>query len=144
MKSKCTQESQTALSPDKAKKTQSLVHQLKYKFEPSPRLHSEADHIINAHTKQMKCLGMDSTIPIPSTGQNDLKISTLGYVGFQDKFDTPPLKPTKTEPSFRKVNSPHIKLCMHFPTHLYARVVCPQTYSLSLPIEWSQSYTHSH
>ena len=27
---------------------------------------------------------------------------------------------------------------MLFPTHLQAREVCPQTYSLSLPLEWSQ------
>ena len=48
---------------------------------------------------------------------------------------TPPLKPTKTEPSFRK---PPTKLCMLFPAHLQARELCPQTYSLSLPLEWSQ------
>ena len=61
--------------------------------------------------------------------------SNFGYAGFQEKFDTPPLKPTKTEPSFRKLNSPPTKLC---PTHLQARELCPQTYSLSLPLEWSQ------
>ena len=60
------------------------------------------------------------------------------YAGFQEKFDTPPLKPTKTEPSFRKLNSPPTKLCMLFPAHLQARELCPQTYSLSLPLEWSQ------
>ena len=49
-----------------------------------------------------------------------------------------PLKPTKTEPSFRKPNSPPTKLCMLFPAHLQARELCPQTYSLSLPLEWSQ------
>ena len=27
---------------------------------------------------------------------------------------------------------------MLFPTHLQARELCPQTYSLSLPLEWSQ------
>ena len=30
------------------------------------------------------------------------------------------------------------KLRMLFPTHLQARELCPQTYSLSLPLEWSQ------
>ena len=33
----------------------------------------------------------------------DLKNS---YVGFQEKIDTPPLKPTKIKPSFRKLNTP--------------------------------------
>ena len=28
----------------------------------------------------------------------------FGYVGFQEKLNTPPLKPTKTEPSFRYLN----------------------------------------
>ena len=51
---------------------------------------------------------------------------------------TSTLKPTKTEPSFRKLNSPPTKLCMLFPTHLQARELCPQTYSLSLPLERSQ------
>ena len=27
---------------------------------------------------------------------------------------------------------------MRFPTHLQARELCPQTYFLSLPLEWSQ------
>ena len=31
---------------------------------------------------------------------------------------------------------------MLFPTHLQARELCPQTYSLSLPLEWSQ-VTHT-
>ena len=31
---------------------------------------------------------------------------------------------------------------MFFPTHLQARELCPQTYSLSLPLEWSQ-VTHT-
>ena len=30
------------------------------------------------------------------------------------------------------------KLHMLFPAHLQARELCPQTYSLSLPLEWSQ------
>ena len=55
-----------------------------------------------------------------------------------DVLDTLPLKPTKTEPSFRKLNSPPTKLCMLFPAHLQARELCPQTYSLSLLLEWSQ------
>ena len=58
------------------------------------------------------------------------------------KFDMPPLKPTKTETSFRELNSLPTKLHMLFPTHLQARELCPQTYSLSLPLEWSQ-VTHT-
>ena len=45
-------------------------------------------------------------------------------------LNTPTLKPTKL--------SPVTKLGMLFPAHVQARVVCPQTYSLSLPLEWSQ------
>ena len=67
----------------------------------------------------------------------DLKNSNFGYAGFQETFDTPPLKP-KNEPSFRKLNSPPTKLCMLFPAHLQARELCPLTYSLSLPLDWSQ------
>ena len=54
----------------------------------------------------------------------------------------PPLKPTKSETSFRKLNSLPTKLRTLFPTHLQARELCPQTYSLSLPLEWSQ-VTHT-
>ena len=32
----------------------------------------------------------------------------------------------------------YTKLCMLFPAHLQARELCPQTYSLLLPLEWSQ------
>ena len=68
----------------------------------------------------------------------DFKGTTISLFVFQEKFDTPPLKPTNTEPSFRKLNSPSTKLRMLFPAHLQARELCPQTYSLSLPLEWSQ------
>lgn len=36
---------------DDAKKTHTVVPQLKYKFAPFPRLHLQSDYIINAHTK---------------------------------------------------------------------------------------------
>ena len=68
----------------------------------------------------------------------DLKNSNFGYVGFQEIFNTPSLKPTKTESSFRKLNSPPTKLGMLFCAHFQARESCPQTYPLSLPLEWSQ------
>ena len=79
-----------------------------------------------------------------STSQNtfDLKNSNCGCAGFQEKFDTPPLKPTIAETSFRNLNSLPTKLCMLFPTHLQARQLCPQTYSLPLPLKWSR-VTHT-
>ena len=67
-----------------------------------------------------------------------LKNSNFGCAGFEEKFDTPPLKPNKSETNFRKLNSLPTKLIMLFRTHLQARELCPQTYSLSLPLEWSQ------
>ena len=100
----------------------------KIKIAPSPRLHPQSDHIINTHTKPV----------YRPKHTSDLKNSHFGYAGFQEKFDTPPLKPAKTEPSFRKLNSPPTKLRMLFPAHFQARELCPQTYSLSLPLEWSQ------
>ena len=62
--------------------------------------------------------------------------NSFGCAGFQEKFDTP----TKTDPSFGKLNSPPTKLCnMLFPTHLQARELCPQTYRPChcLLLEWS-------
>ena len=53
----------------------------------------------------------------------------IGYAGFQKQFNTPPFKPAKTEPSFRKLNSLPTKLGMLSPTHLHARELWPQTYS---------------
>ena len=49
----------------------------------------------------------------------------------------PPLKPTKTETSFRKLNSLPTKLHMLFPTHLQASYAHKPT-----PLEWSQ-VTHT-
>ena len=115
------------------------VPQLKKKFAPSPRLHPQSDHIINTHTNQVKTLRMDlSWDQFNSSLQvKTHKNSNFGCAGFQEKFDTPP---TKTETSFRKLNSLPTKLRMFFPAHLQAmaRELCPQTYSLSLPLEWSQ------
>ena len=75
-----------------------------------------------------------------STGQNThLTSKTVILAILALKNSTQPhSKPTKTEPSFRKLNSPPTKLCMHFPGHLQASELCPQTYCLSLPLEWSQ------
>ena len=67
----------------------------------------------------------------------DLKNSNFACAGFQEKFDTS-TQPTKTKPNFRKLNSPPTRLHMLFPAYLQARELCPQTYSLSLPLEWTQ------
>ena len=84
------------------------------------------------------CLGITS-IPIYRAKHTfNLKNSNFACAGFQEKFNTPPLNP---ESSSRKLNSLPTKLCMHFSAHLQARELCPQTYSLSLPLEWSQA-TH--
>ena len=56
----------------------------------------------------------------------------FGYVGFQETFDIPPVKPTKTESSFRKLDSPPTKLGMLFLTHLQARELCPQTIVIAI------------
>ena len=87
-----------------------------------------SDHIINTHTKQAKPLICPGTTSIPV--YRNLKNTNFGYVGIQGKFNTPPLKPTKTEPSFRSSTHPVKTL---FPTHLRARELCQQTYSLLLP-----------
>ena len=72
-----------------------------------------------------------------STGQTHIwpQNQQFGSVVFHKIFDTPTVKTTKTEPSFRKLNSSPTKLAigMLFPAHLQARELCPLTYSLSLP-----------
>ena len=116
-------------------------------FSPSAKMHplqgsTPSLTTSSTHTNQDKyawiCPGTTS-IPVYTF---DLKNSLIGCAGFQENFDTPPLKPTKTEPGFRKLNSLPTKLCVLFPTHLQARELCPQSYSLSLPLEWSQ-VTHA-
>ena len=77
-----------------------------------------------------------------STSQNTHLTSKAVILAVLALFDTPPLKPTKTETSFRKLNSLPTKLRMLFPTHLQARELGLQTYSLSLTLEWSQ-VTHT-
>ena len=46
----------------------------------------------------------------------------------------------KKNPTHLHSNQPKLSpvSCMLFPAHLQARELCPQTYSLSLPLEWSQ------
>ena len=129
--------------PDKAKKTQFLVPQLKYKIctlskaPPPVWPHHQHTHKTSKNFTYGFVLG---PLQFQSTGQNThlTSKSHFGYAGFQEKFDTPRLKPAKTEPSFRKLNSPPTKVRMLFPAHLQARELCPQTYFLSLPLEWSQ------
>ena len=82
-------------------------------------------HIINTHThththtNQVKTLRMDFSWDhfnsrLQAKTHNCPQKQQLGYVGFQEKFNTPPLKPTKTESSFRKLNSPLAKLHIFF------------------------------
>ena len=66
----------------------------------------------------------------------DLKKQQFSYVGFEEKFDTPPLKPTQPEPSFRKINSPPTKL---LPPHLQVTNLLTVTAPRMEP-----SYTHSN
>ena len=86
-------------------------------------------------------LSWDQPLQFQAKGQNThltSKAVILVMLAFKKIFDTPPLKPAKTEHSFRKLNSPPTKLHMLFPAHLQGRELCPQTYSLSLPLDWSQ------
>ena len=63
--------------------------------------------------------------------------SNLAMLAFK-KHLTHPTQTNQTEPSVRKLNSSPTKLGMLFPAHLQARELCSLTYSLSLPLEWSQ------
>ena len=109
---------------------------------PSPKLHPQSDHIIRhgrQHThkssKNFKYGFVLGPLQFQSSSQNThltSKAVILAVLALK-KFDMPPLKPTKTETSFRKLNSLSTKLHMLFPTHLQARELCPQTDSLSLP-----------
>ena len=66
--------------------------------------------------------------------QSNFTDELFGYVGFQEKFNWPPMKSSKTKASFRKVYS--------LPLTLRSRELWPQTYSLSLPLKWNQ-VTHT-
>ena len=98
---------QTALIVPQKKKQKLLVPQLK-KNAPSPRLHPQADHIIDICTQQVKiyiqiCPRTTSTaVYRPNFTLICPQNQQCGYVGFQETFDTPPLK--QTEPSFGKLN----------------------------------------
>ena len=65
---------------------------------------------------------------------------TYEFVPGQLHIQHTSLKTTKTGPSFRKINSPSTSttLCRLLPAHLLVSELCPQTYSLSFPLEWSQ------
>ena len=104
----------------------------------TPSLTTSSTHTQNKWTLYVWICPGTTSIPVYKPKHTfDLKNSNFGYAGFQEKFDTPPLKPTKTEPSFRKLNSPPTKLGMLFPAHLQAMELRPQIYFLSLPLEWS-------
>ena len=148
--SKCTQDSQNIYTkllslPDNAKKPQFLVPQLKKKFAPAPRLHLQSDHIINIHTKQEKlyiwiCPGTIS-IPVYRTKHTfDLKNSNFCCAGFQNNSTHLHSNKQKLSPVSENLTDP-LQTCVCFFT-LTSRKLCPQTYSLSLPLEWSQ-VTHT-
>ena len=82
----------------------------------------------------MKTLFVIGPLQIQSTGQNSQLTSNVAMFAFKKSSTPPPLKLTKTMPSFRKLNSPATKLGMLF----LHRELWPQTYSLSLPFDWSQ------
>ena len=105
----------------------------------SPKLHPQSDHIITNQVKLYVWI-------CPGTTSQNTHLTSKVYVVIsavlalkKNLFNTPPLKPTKTETSFRKLNSLPTKLHMLFSTHLQARKLSPQTYSLSLPLEWSHT-----
>ena len=67
--------------------------------------------------------------------KNKKKNSNFACASFQEKFNSPPLKPS---PVSESSTQPLQNYVCFFPTHLHARELCPQTYSLSLLLEWSQ------
>ena len=74
----------------------------------------------------------------------ELKNSHFACAGFQEKFDTPPLKPTKTEPSFRKLNSPPTKLHYAFSRLPPGQGVMPTNLLPVIAPRMEPSYTHMH
>ena len=79
-----------------------------WKFAPSQGFHPQSDYIINTHTQNtLPCICHRTT----SISVYRAKLPKNKHFGFQKTFDTPP----KTEPNFRKLNSPLTKLGMLFP-----------------------------
>ena len=121
---KCTK---LLLSPDNF----NFIPSAKWKIVPfmAPPINHQ-----NTQNKRKLYYGfVQGPLQFQSTRQNpctaDLKNSNLAMLAFKKK--------TKTEQSFRKLNSPPTKLCMFF--SLTSKPgSCPQTYSLSLSPEWSQ------
>ena len=119
--SNCSQNSQKVCTkllslPDNAKKLnfQSLsqnrnLHPLQ---SSTPNLTTSSTHTNQVKTLCMVCPGTTS-IPVYKP-KHTLDLKNFGCAGFQEK------------------------LRMLFPTHLQARELCAQTYSLSLPLKWSQ------
>ena len=71
-----------------------LVHSKFKDYVTSPRRHPQSDHIINTHTQNKWKLHIyNSSVQAKHTF--DLQKQQFDHVGFQDKFDTTPLKPTK-------------------------------------------------
>ena len=90
---------QTAFTTWQCKKTQFSVRQPKWNMHPlQGSTHPVIHHIINAHTNQVKLYVWICPAAYQPKHTFDLKKSNFGCVGFQEEFDTPPLKLTKTNP----------------------------------------------
>ena len=70
--------------------------------------------------------------------------SNFGYAGFQEKFDTPPLKPTNTEPSFQKAQLTPYKTTYAFSRSPPGQGVMPTNLLPVIAPRMEPSYTHSH
>ena len=134
--SNCTQDSQKVFTkllsvPDNAKKTSIFSPKAKIKIctlsKAPPPVWPHHQHT-HKSSENFTYGFVQSSIPIYRPKHTfDLKNSHFVCAGFQDKFNTLPLKPNETEPSFRKLNSLPTKLYVLFPQ---ARELCPPTYSL--------------
>ena len=100
----------------------------KWKFVPSPRLHPQSYNVVNTHTKFNTWIS--STEQIYRWPYKQL----FGCVGFQEKFDWPPMKSSKTKASFRKVYSLLLTL--------RSRELATNLLTVNAP-KMEPSYTHS-
>ena len=137
---------QTALIVPQKKKAKTFSPSAK-KNAPSPRLHPQADHIIDICTQQVKiyiqiCPRTTSTaVYRPNFTLICSHSKTAMWLCWLSRNIWPP--PTETNwAQSRKAQLIPYKLGMLFHTHLEVRQLCPQTYSLLLPLELSQ-VTHT-
>ena len=126
------------------------LYLIKSTFSPSAKIKKlhplhQSDHITKTQVNKTLLLDLSSCPEIMYFNINSsLQAKTHIWPQKQQfwlcwilrKFSMPSLKPTKTKPSFRNLNSPPTKLGMLFPAH--NREPCPQTYCLLLFLEWSR------